>query len=640
MFYKKRYPLIHNIKFITCLLLFIDTSIPVFCQKPPIKFGKIDKVVLETNIYPRDTSAEAVILCEYGRFDPNNFRFIWIERIKILKKEGTKWANMVLPTPARSDVKGITYNLENGEIVTDKLKSESIFTENVTENLFRTRITMPNVRVGSVVDVFMSFPGLPLEWRFQEMIPVVWSELILPPTKYVELQKRFVGYEPLFISEPFRWAAKDMPAFKSELYTNSPVNYLTQFEIEISRIVIPGYVNEQLTGTWGEVNQYFLTHPNFGILLSEPGLFLSEDIRKIREQNLTDEGKIFAIVELIKKNIRWDKNNQLYSSGNLGYLYRDKHIGNSADINCTLIIGLRKLGFKVYPAILSTRDHGYINQYWNQYWPTAQKFNYVIAYIEHNGNKYFLDATEKNNPAGFLPERCLNGSAFIIDESASGWINLPSDKYDIKKISGNFDLLKTGELKGKLTYTRQHYAAISFRDKYLEYNSPEEYYKNFEKVNPGILIHQSSVRDIDSIWKPVTDEYEMSILNRTSLIDDRFYIEPLLFLEKADNPFKPEKRICPVDFTVPSDDLVMINIRLPEGYSVSELPSPAIIVTPDKTAEFTYYVNDFGSSIQITSRFKIKKAIFLQNEYPYLREFYNMVINKQSEPVIIKKNVN
>jgi hypothetical protein len=349
---------------------------------------------------------------------------------------------------------------------------------------------------------------------------------------------------------------------------------------------------------------------------------------------LTDEEKIFKAVDLVKENIQWNKTNDVYTLNDLRSVYKTENIGNSAEINFTLILLLKRLGFNVFPAILSTRDNGLIYTFW----PTIEKFNYVIAYAEHNGKKYFLDATEKNVPAGLLPERCLNAHALIIDELNSKWINLPSDKTDNKIIHGDFDLLPTGELKGKISFIRQEYAAIRFRDKYREYNSQEEYRKYFEQENPVIYVNKCTINDIDSVAKSVTDEYEITILNKTSVINDEIYVDPLLFLKLTDNPFKPENRIYPVDFTIPLEEIIMVKFNLPEGFSIKELPKPCKLVLPDKTAEFLYNSINLGDSFQITCKLKISKPVFLQTEYPNLREFYNMVIAKQSEPAIIKRD--
>jgi hypothetical protein len=614
------------------IALFLLHSLFTLSQKPPIKFGKVDKASLEMNIYARDTSAEAVILCDYGRFDPNDFNFYRNIRIKILKKGGYDWANMTFPSHYESHIKGITFNLENNEIKADKLKNESIFSERVTENYYRTRITMPNVKVGSILDIQITYPGLPIEWKFQDMIPVVWSELILPLSEYVQFQKKFTGYEPLYITTSNRWVGKEMPAFKSEPYINSPSNYITKFEIEISNISLPGYYFKDYTSSWDAVNKYFISSRNFGMLLDDMGLFLNNDVKDINYLMLTDEEKIYKAVELIKENIKWNEKNEIYVLKDLGRIFKTEKIGNSAEINFTLMLLLKKLGFRVSPAILSTRENGFINPYM----PTIDKFNYVIAFVEHKDKEYFLDATDKNVPADLLPERCLNGQVLIINESQSKWINLPTDKVNNRNINGEFDLLPTGELKGKIVFTRNEYAASRFRKKYQEYNSLEEYSKNFEQENPVIYVNECNINDIDNINKSVSDEYEITILNKTSVINDEIYIDPLLFLKLAGNPFKPEKRIYPVDFTIPHADIIFIKFNLPEGFSIKGLPEPCKFIMPDKTAEFVYNPTSFGNSIQITAIFKINKPVYLQTEYPLLREFYNMVIDKQSEPVIIK----
>ena len=60
--------------FIILLGLFA-VCLSVFTQKPPIKFGKIEKADLEMQYYEGDSSAPAVILCDYGRFNGNTLRF-------------------------------------------------------------------------------------------------------------------------------------------------------------------------------------------------------------------------------------------------------------------------------------------------------------------------------------------------------------------------------------------------------------------------------------------------------------------------------------------------------------------------------------------------------------------------------------
>jgi len=108
----------------------------VQAEKAPIKFGKVSIEEMEMKSYLPDTTASAVILCDYGvtdmPFSKQDRQFAQTFkrtiRIKILKKEGLDWANFKISLSKKrenlTNVKGMTYNLENGKIIKTKLKSD------------------------------------------------------------------------------------------------------------------------------------------------------------------------------------------------------------------------------------------------------------------------------------------------------------------------------------------------------------------------------------------------------------------------------------------------------------------------------------------------------------------------------------
>lgn len=403
--------------FITSLLILL-VGYTLKGQPAPAKFGKVDMADLEMKTYPLDTTAKAVILCDFGEFNTSTFEFTRLLRIKVLKKEGSDLVNQTLYIDGKGAIKGCTYNLVNGEVVESKLKNTSIFEEMIREDNYRYRITMPDVQVGSVVDIQYSFPLLPQEWRFQDEIPVRWSELRINYSTYVSFQKVFYGFLPLYINEPNRWVGKDMPALRDEPYTNSITNYLTKFEIELSDITIPGYYRFY-TSSWDAVNKYLDENKYFGETMSA-GLFLSNDVKAIEAKNLTGTDKMKAACDIIKQKVKWNEDESLYTStSDLSMSYK-KGSGNSADINLILVQLLKKLDFDAFPVALSTRENGIISLAY----PTIDKFNYVIAGVKFNNKYYLFDATETYLPSGMLPFRALNGRGRTISTKLSEWVDL------------------------------------------------------------------------------------------------------------------------------------------------------------------------------------------------------------------------
>lgn len=600
-------------------------------QPAPAKYGKIDMADLEMKVYDRDTTAEAVILCDYGVFNSATLDFQRLVRIKVLKKEGTDIVNRVYYITGQGSVKGCTYNLVDGQVIESKLKSESIFKEEVRDDRYRYRITMPDVRVGSVVEILYSFPLLPGEWSFQDKVPVRWSELRIPNNPYVTFQKVFYGFEPLYINEPGRWVAKDMPALRPEPYVNSLLNYLNRAEFELSSIDIPGYMRF-FTTSWDAVNKFLLDHRYFGGPLKGLGLYLNEDANSIKELNLPEPDRMRAACDLVRHKVKWNEIESLYTTGETNFAYK-RGSGNSADVNIILVQLLKKLDLEAFPVALSTRENGLISPSF----PTIDKLNYVIAGVRFNGKDYLFDATDQYTPAGLLPFRVLNGRGRIIDDRYSEWIDLKPTFDEKETVYMDMKMDETGTVTGTITYTGFDYDAWYFRKNYKSYNSQEEYLNSLESQYPGLTIENCTYMDVDSLIKPVVEIYEVSMSGYSDLIGDMISLNPMMIERMESNPFKMQKRKYPIDYGHCIKRRVILNLTLPDGFEVSELPSPGNITLPEKTAQFTYNINNSGNTIQMMCNFNINKTLFVESEYTLIQEFYNQVIAKQKEVIMLKR---
>ena len=62
-----------------------------------------------------------------------------------------------------------------------------------------------------------------------------------------------------------------------------------------------------------------------------------------------------------------------------------------------------------------------------------------------------------------------------------------------------------------------------------------------------------------------------------------------------------------------------------------------VIMLPEGAGKFVYNVQVVGNVISITSMLSINRSLFSQDEYPHLREFFNQVVAKQAEQIVLKK---
>jgi hypothetical protein len=616
------------------VLLILTTLIilmqPVSGQKAPIKFGEVSLDELQMISYPGDTSASAVILCDYGFFNSTNLNFTRILRIKILKKEGYVWANSSYPIRTKSSIRGITSNLENGKIVQEKLKNESMFTDRVTENYLIRRVAMPDVKVGSVIDLQFNFIGIPGEWKFQETIPVKYSELILENTPNIRFKFNYFGYEPLAITSPTRWVGKNMPSFKVEPFITSKENYLTKFEFDILDVSATGFYMAVST-SWEVISGALMKDENFGLALTG-SLYLNSLAKTIEDSRKTGEEKLKLAYESLKSAVKWDeKEAPFVSNTSLGFTYKMK-LGNSADINLLLYQLLKKLDFPVSLVVMSTRSNGFL-----PISPSMEKINYVIVQTQVGDKSFLLDATEPYMPFYLVPFRCLNNKGRFVNETRSDLVDLVTLKKEKEYTTYSLKIQDDKSLKGNLSICSIDYSALKFRQNYHEFNSIDEYLEDFKKDKQGLIINESKIDNIDSLYLPVNENYDVTLNNQANVIGNEVYILPMLYNQLKENPFKMDTRLYPVDYGYNIEKTITASYEIPDNYEVSALPASSSFKMAGNGASFLYEVSRTGNIIKVSSIFSINKTMFLQNEYNGLKEFYNQVIKKQSEPIILKK---
>ena len=666
------------------ILLFalMCASLLVSAQKAPLKFGDVSQAELQMMSYDNDTTAAAVFLGDFGQstiaYSQNlgfSLTFERTFRIKIFNKKGFDWADVEIPLyNSGSDrekltaLKAVTHNLEGSKIVETKVKNDAIFEEKVNDNWQLTKLTFPNVKEGSVLEITYKvnspfFFNLQ-DWQFQHEIPVVWSEYRAVIPEYYNYERYTQGYITLAVAETssstnsissisterdsftgavqgtnankitynenrFRWAAQNVPAFKHEPFMTTKKDYISKIHFELSYYKFPNEPIKPVMGSWAEINSRYAESTDFGGQV-KGNAFLGKIVDEVITGLAAEEEKIAAIDSYVKRSIAWDGRSTKFSDTPMRKVLDEKK-ASSAEINLLLASMLEKAGFQVSPVLISTRDHGFVREAI----PVSSQFNYVICSVDLGGKKILLDATDGLLPTGVLPERCLNGNGLLISKDGYSWVKLASPLKSRQIITATMDLTKGGEIKGKLQYDRTGYFAREERKKYL-LKGEQDYIKDFLDGKTWQL-NKSAFANAKDIGQTFKEEHDLEITDHTIVSNDVIYLNPFVVSRIEENPFKLETREYPVDFGSATDKTYLIRIKIPEGYTVDEIPQSKMFMLPENGARYTYNVAQTDNLITLTRTLQINKSIFTQTQYAGLREFFNQVVAKESEQIVLKK---
>lgn len=609
----------------------------VYCceaQSSKVKFGSVSLEELKNASFPQDTTAEAVILYDKGHFDGLRMNFTRHVRIKVLKPSGTQWGNIVLNVPSQNNIKAFVFNLQDGQIIKEEVKRSSIYEEKVIDKFYVYKIFVPNVQVGSVIDVQYFFYGIPFEWRFQERIPVLYSELHFEECFYLKYSKIQLGFEPVETISETKWVARNMPAFKTEPFVSNYRNYLTKFMFDIVSLGRPGYTlrYSEISSSWEQINDILLEYDRFGGVLNACS-FLNDKAKEIKAMQLSVEEKIALATEYIKSNIKWNAQENFYASLTYAERFKKDHSGNSADINLLLVALLRKIGLSAYPVVLRTREEGYLIRQT----PSIQRINYVIAYVNHSGNKLLIDATETKLPPGFLPFRCLNGHGLVVKEGPAEWVDLAVENKNLVSQKTFIKIGEDGDIDVTITQQLDQYACIERHDYLDQSEGHEKYITEFEKNFNGVKILDYQLTEYDPKNLRLKETFRVGI--SSSIVDtgDQIIFSPNILSKFTRNPFNSDTRKYPVDMGYASEYSNIIAINVPAAFSVKSLPSPVKYITEDGGAMFELMSVKQASGVQMKINIKFKRAIYAEAEYPELRQFCSLVVKKLGESIEIVK---
>lgn len=663
------------------VLLLVLTSLNSNAQLHVL--GKVTPEELSEKAHPKDTSAVAAILFKKGKVtfeysEQNGFSMNTEvqTRIKIYKKGGYGWANQAIKYYSEnSDEKvyvsdAVTYNLVEGKIEKTKLKGEGEFVEKINKFWSQKKITMPNVKEGSVIEfqyiIKSPILGVIKDWDFQSDIPVNYSEFKTVIPEYFVYKANQKGYifpkmnvekgtkSIVFINKEREgtgmyntpstsfsretvdyqvittiYILENVPAMKDESFVNNIDNYRSSISHERSMTKYPNTPTKFYSTDWESMVKTIYESENFGAELNKTGYF-EEDVNTIISGLTSRDEKIAAIFNFVKAKVKWNEYNDYYCHDGVKKAYKDK-VGNVAEINLMLTAMLRYAGIGANPVLVSTRSNGV------SIFPNRSAYNYVISAVEIENDLILLDATEKFSSPNILPVRDLNWQGRLIrKEGTSAEVDLMPKTFSKENVSMTLSLDTSGIINGKIRKQISNHLALGFRQNNVGVSN-ESYLEKLEDKNNSIEI-DGYVRENESdLSKPIVEMYSFKDSKSLEIIEDKIYISPLLFLALSENPFKQEKREYPVDFGYPTQDKYNIIIEIPTGYVVESLPTAMNLITGDDLGTFKYIIANSGNKIQIAITTDINTAIVPSDYYEVLKDFFQKMVDKQNEKIVLKK---
>jgi hypothetical protein len=640
-------------------------------QEEILKWGKIPEADLTMTIYAEDPEAGAVFLEDHGsvkfdfRSEDRPVRFERHFRLKFLNDAGIdEYGNIFIPFVSHHNaevvggVKAIVYHPDGTEIPVGK---QNMFLNEDNPYYSTQRISLPSLKAGAIAEVQYSILSRdifsPVDWKFQYSIPVRRSQLEVSMPEwfeYIELkqgrlvdeesqrQKKqsLVGTNSKYLSVSSspdvkmrisNYTSHSVPALKKEKHITTMEDYYSRLRYQLQSIVIPSRPVEPILSSWKKVEEELLGMPSFGNAFESQrnGTRVLEFAGISKGETMSQTEAAALLFERLNAMLQWNNRYTILLSSNIADVLERK-AGTTADLNLTLVTGLRALGISAAPVLTSTRSHGKPLEIY----PFLDQFNHVIVIATLDGKPTFMDLGDRYLPMGLLRKDALNYRGWRVIRDNSSWIDITPD---VSKATYYFQLRYSPDRRFEGTFQGKFNGYLGYEERRIySLDTTRYFHDHFQGSQHEWILSDIKYNVTSTLDQPWVISCNVSGTG-SGAAEEYMYLAPPFPKSFIENPFKSELRLYPVEFNFPVSTRIIIDIEVPEGYVVESIPESKKFETEDGGIAFIYRSGLENQRIHISIEYSILNVRYEYDQYTMLNSIFDIMVSTLGEQIVLKK---
>jgi hypothetical protein len=583
------------------------------------------------------------------------------ERIvyRILRPEGKSYAQYPVFFDSETKVnsfrgwsitaKGLEYEAREKDAVERSLGGQQEFAD-AREKI----IALPGADVGTVVGFEYEQKRRPYlfqdYWDFQDRVPVETSRYTLripPKWEYRADWLNHAEEKPTEQNGALVWQVSAVPRIEREY--NEP-----NFRALAGRMIVTLFSEKTVhrnSESWNDLGVWY-SQLTAGVRESTPAL--QAKALELAPPNLPLFERIRALTLFAQRDVRYyaiEIGIGSYRPHPAGEIFSHRY-GDCKDKATVLSSMLAQIGVKsFYMPIHATRG------IYNAKTPPNSAFNHVILVIQMPDGSYpqklpalyehpklghllIFDPTNDMVPLGQLPYYEQDSFGLLVTDSGGELIHLPVTTPDLNQIHRNakLTLLPDGTLQGEIEEVRSGYLAMLGRE-YLQHQTQNDRKKMLEHFwGPnlgGFQIDTFNLENENDIDKDLVLRYKFTASHYAKSAGPLLLVRPRVVGEMAGAFDVTKPRHYAYEFDAPFLRSDTVEITLPEGYNVDELPEPAKAIFP--FAEYTSKAEKEGNILKYSRQYRMQTTQVPVERIEQLRKLFAQIGTDEKNMAVLKK---
>jgi hypothetical protein len=496
-------------------------------------------------------------------------------------------------------------------------------------------------------------------WAFQGDDPVVHASFTLLVPQGWEYNVRWVNHDPIPIHQDgpnqWHWSVDNVPAVDIE--EDAPPEEAFVGYAAIDFFPTDPAIRQKTFDSWKE---FGLWQERLYIGRRDDSPDIEAKVKEITASATTPLDKMRAITVWMQSQIR-------YYGVELGIGGWQPHLasqifanryGDCKDKATLLSTMLKDIGIDSYYIVIN-HERGVIRP--ND--PPSSSFDHVILAIKlpadvpvtglyatyqhpQLGTLLFFDPTNETVPLGYIPWYLQANYAMLVTDQGGELVELPLLPPPTNRLLRyeQLSLSDSGMLQGSVHEVRWGNPATDSRDairsaqaKDPGSNVLESFLANFV---PGAELTQAKAQNLDDIGQSLVMDYQFVAQNYAQSSGNLLLVRPRVVGEWS-NPVLEDTtkpRLYPVALRATNLMSDVVEITLPAGYNVDDLPTPVKLDYP--FASYNSKVEFDGKVLRYTRTMQLKSVLISNDQLGDLKKFYEQVADDESTSAILRRAAN
>jgi hypothetical protein len=578
---------------------------------------------------------------------------------RILRPEGRDYARFELPFDSETKItylhgwsitaKGLEYEAKEKDAFERNISTFEVFSDEKEKALL-----LPGGEVGTVVGFEFEQKRRPFlfddVWFVQGLLPVERSRYVLRVPAGWEYRADWINHpkqDPVEENGAYIWELSDVPRIEKE-YNEPPYRAMA------GAILIRFYsekVKGQTFRSWNDLGLWE-SQLTLGTRTASPAL--QQKVQELAPASLPMFERIKALATFAQRDVR-------YAAIEVGIGGFKPHpaseifahrYGDCKDKATVLSSMLAEIGVKSFYMPIHA-DRGIVTDKT----PPSQTFNHVIlaiqlpnaanvkplpALYEHPklGHLLLFDPTNDLVPLGQLPHYEQDSYALLVTDDGGELIHLPVSAPETNRLSrtAKVKLLPDGTLQGEVEEVTTGYRAALKRG-LLKDKTEKDRRKILELILGSTLgnlqVDDFTVTNADDLDKDFILRYKFTASHYAKNAGPLLLVRPHVVGEFAGYLDAGKPRHYPYEISAPFCSNESVEITLPDGYKVDELPEPAKTTVP--FAEYSSKTENSGSVLKYTREYKMRTTLVPVEKIDLLKTLFGAINLDEKNMAVLKK---